>query len=199
MMMPIPVELLWLAAVLAASAGFLAWCVRDGRWLHEGRFRPWILIEDLVLFFLFMGMFVASTLQILVRYGLSDVITLPWTEELARLLMVWGALWGAAAIHRSDDHIAMTVVFDYVPAAGQRWLRLFGDVVTLIALVPVTWLGWETARSLDIMYTISLGMPLSVFAYPVPVAGALMMLHTLRLIWMRWRAIPVAHEAGLGV
>jgi TRAP-type C4-dicarboxylate transport system permease small subunit len=199
MMMPIPTEIIWLLVLLAISALVLAWCARDGRWLRDGRVQPWILFEDLILFFLFMGMFVASSLQILIRYGLSDVITLPWTEEFARLLMVWGALWGAAAIHRSDEHISMTVLFDALPAAGQRWLRLFGDLVTIAALGPLVWLGWETARSLDIMHSISLGLPLSVFAYPIPVVAVLMILHTLRLIWLRWRDIPVPPETGIGV
>lgn len=199
MVMPIPTEIVWLVLLLAVGTGFLAWCAREGRWMCDGRFKTWILIEDVILLFLFLGMFVASSLQVLVRYGLADVITLPWTEEFARLLMVWGALWGAAAIHRSDDHISMTVLFDALSAPKQRWLRLFGDLVTVAALVPLVWVGWESARGLDIMYTISLGLPLSVFAYPIPVVGALMIIHTLRMMVLRWHRIPIAFEPGLGV
>lgn len=199
MQMPIPVEVVWLLFLLGALALALAWVMRRDRWLDGGRLRLWVLVEDLVAYFLLTGMFVASALQILIRYALADMVTLPWTEEFARLFMVWAALWGAAAIQRSDGHIAMTIIYDFLPEGGRRWLRLFGDVVTLAALGPVVWLGWETAHSLGVMYTISLGVPLSVFAYPIPVGGALMMLHTLRLIYLRLRNQPIRSGSELGL
>lgn len=186
MMMPMPEELIGLMVACALGALALVWTLR-----RELRGEPWRVIEDAVGLFLLLAMLVASVGQVVVRYALADTVTLPWTEEFARLAMVWVALWGAAAVQRSDDHIAMTVVTDWLPEGAQRAVRLFGDVVVLVVLVPVTWLGWETARALDIMSSISLGMPLSVFAYPVPVAGALIMLHTLVLIGRRLRGLPV--------
>ena len=48
-----------------------------------------------------------------------------------------------------------------------------GDLLVLLVLVPIVWLGWETARNLDIMSSISLGLPLSIFAYPVPIGGCI--------------------------
>ena len=66
-------------------------------------------------------------------------------------------------------------------------------------LVPIVWLGWETARNLDIMNSISLGVPLSIFAYPVPIGGALMMAHTAALFVGRLMGRePEAPRAGIG-
>jgi hypothetical protein len=48
------------------------------------------------------------------------------------------------------------------------------------------------------MYTIALGVPLSVFAYPVPVGGALVRLHTLRLSVLRVQDRPVTGGPGSG-
>jgi TRAP-type C4-dicarboxylate transport system permease small subunit len=101
----------------------------------------------------------------------------PWTEEFGRLAMIWAAFWGAAALQRVDDHIRMSAVYDLLPAPLQKAVRVFGDVLVLLVLAPIVWLGWETARNLDIMSSISLGLPLSIFAYPVPIGGALMMVH----------------------
>jgi TRAP-type C4-dicarboxylate transport system permease small subunit len=195
MQMPVPDELIWLLVLISACAVVLVFSQR-ATWCVDGRVRPWLLVEDLVGYLLFMGMFVASTVQIVIRYGLSDVITAPWTEEFSRLVLVWLALWGAAAVQRTDDHIHMTVVFDLLPAKAHRWVRVAGDVIILAALAPVVWYGWHTAQSLDIMYTIALGVPLSVFAYPVPVGGALMMLHTLRLIVLRVQDRSVVSDPG---
>jgi TRAP-type C4-dicarboxylate transport system permease small subunit len=195
MQMPVPDELIWLLVLITACAVVLVFSQRT-TWCVDGRTRPWLLVEDLVGYLLFMGMFVASTVQIVIRYGLSDVITAPWTEEFSRLVLVWLALWGAAAVQRTDDHIHMTVVFDLLPVKARRWVRVAGDVIILAALAPVVWYGWHTAQSLDIMYTIALGVPLSVFAYPVPVGGALMMLHTLRLIVLRVQDRSVVSDPG---
>ena len=192
-MMPVPGEvkvLVFLLVVLALGASWLLraeWLGRGG----EGGLDIWKAIEDTVSHFLLLAMLLSAALQVVVRYLLSDTLTMPWTEEFGRLVMVWGALWGAAALQRTDDHIGMTVIFDQLPPRGQLAVRLFGDVMTLAVLVPVVWYGWKSAVALDIMYTIALGLPLSVFAYPIPVAGGLIVLHTLSLIVRRVRGIPI--------
>ena len=85
-------------------------------------------------------------------------------------------------LQRADDHIRMSAVYDLLPSACRRRCGIFGDILVLLVLVPIVWLGWETARNLDIMISISLGVPLSIFAYPVPIAGALMMVYTVALL-----------------
>jgi TRAP-type C4-dicarboxylate transport system permease small subunit len=199
MLMPMPDELKWLVGLLAPLALWLAWTIRDG-WRDEaGRLAPWRAIEDSISQFLMLAMLAASILQVLVRYAFSESVSVPWTEEFARLAMLWLALWGAAALQRSDDHITMTVVYDLSPGWLRRAMLLASDAVTLAVLAPVTWFGWQNAEMLDIMSTISLGLPLSVFAYTVPVAGGLMMVHTLLLIAQRLMGRPVrpAREPGV--
>ena len=193
MMMPIPGEVKALVFILVVAALGASWLLR-AEWLSrrgEGRFDFWKMVEDTVSHFLLLAMLVSAALQVIVRYLLSDTITMPWTEEFGRLVMVWGALWGAAQLQRSDDHISMAVVYDQLPPRAQLAVRLFGDLVTLGVLVPVVWFGWKSAVALDIMYTIALGLPLSVFAYPIPVAGALIVLHTVSLMVRRVRGVPI--------
>ncbi len=76
---------------------------------------------------------------------------------------------------------------------------MFGDVVTILVLIPVVWYGWKTAVSLNVMYTIALGVPLSAFAYPVPIAGALMIVHSVMLIYRRLRNEPIQSSLDLEV
>ena len=113
--------------------------------------------------------------------------------------MVWLAMFGAASIQRSDDHISMTIVFNLLGDRAKRWVRVFGDVVTIFVLVPVVWYGWETSISLNIMYTIQLGVPLSLFAYPIPVAGTLMIVHSVMQIYRRLRNEPIQSSLDLEV
>ncbi len=193
MMMPIPGEVKALAFILVIAALAASWSLR-AEWLGrrgEGGLDLRKAVEDTVSHFLLLAMLASAALQVIVRYLLSDTLTMPWTEEFGRLVMVWGALWGAAALQRSDDHIGMSVVFDQLPPRAQLAVRLFGDLVTLGVLLPVVWYGWKSAVALDVMYTIALGLPLSVFAYPIPVAGALIVLHTVSLMVRRMRGVPI--------
>lgn len=193
MMMPIPGEVKALVFVLVFAALAGSWLLR-AEWLGrrgEGGLDLWKMVEDTVSHFLLLAMLASAALQVVVRYLLSDTLTMPWTEEFGRLVMVWGALWGAAALQRSDDHISMSVLFDQLPPRAQLAVRLFGDLVTLGVLLPVVWYGWKSAVALEIMYTIALGLPLSVFAWPIPVAGALLALHTLSLMVRRVRGVPI--------
>jgi C4-dicarboxylate transporter, DctQ subunit len=199
MLMPTPDELKWLVGLLIPLSLWLAWTIRQSWRGAEGRIDPWRAIEDATSQFLMLAMLAASTLQVVVRYAFSETLNVPWTEEFARLVMLWLALWGAAALQRSDDHITMTILYDLAPAWLQRLMLLLGDAVTLAVLAPITWFGWQNAQMLDIMSTISLGLPLSIFAYTVPVAGGLMLLHTIALAIKRLLGLPVRHASGPGI
>ena len=199
MNMPIPRELIVLVVLLLVAALAITLVLRRDWWPKGGRLDYWKLFEDTISHFLFLGMLVSLTLQIGIRYALSDYVTAPWTEEFARLVMVWLAFLGAASIQRSDDHISMTIVFEMLGDRAKRWIRVIGDVVTILVLVPVVWYGWKTSILLDIMYTIQLGVPFSLFAYPIPVAGTLMIVHSVMLIYRRLRNEPIQSSLDLEV
>ena len=60
--------------------------------------------DDFTLF-LFVCLLVAAILQVFSRYVLEA--PLPWTEELARFLLVWVAFLGAASVTRRKMHITV--------------------------------------------------------------------------------------------
>jgi TRAP-type C4-dicarboxylate transport system permease small subunit len=198
-MMRVPPELVGMVGVLLVLALGCTWTIRSDWRRPDGRMEWWGLSEAFVGLFLMLCMLVSSALQVLVRYLFSDDVDVPWTEEFGRLAMIWAAFWGAAALQRVDDHIRMSAVYDLLPAPLQKAVRVFGDVLVLLVLAPIVWLGWETARNLDIMSSISLGLPLSIFAYPVPIGGALMMVHTTALLIGRLMGQePEIPNAGFG-
>lgn len=180
--MRIPIELLIFcgACVIIAVAGTFA--IRRDFAALDRKSMMWEIFESFVAQLLMVLMLGAAALQVLVRYVISEDADLQWTEEFGRLVLVWAAFLGAASLQRQDDHIRMTLLYDFVPKTAQWIFRIFGDLIILAVLLPVTYLGWLTARNLDIMNTIALGVPLSSFAYPVPIAGALMIVHTVVLL-----------------
>lgn len=196
MMMPIPIGLtiiFWASLVLSI---WLMFVVRNDYSHERGLTKYWFLLEDGIGQALVLMMLSTATLQVLARYVLPPEISVPWTEEGGRLMMVWAALWGAAALQRSDDHICMTAVYGALGDSGKRVLLIFSDLVTLAVLVPVVYWGWQNARVLDIMTSISLGLPLSIFAYSVPITGALMIVYTAKLLTdrLRGKMPPIRQE-----
>lgn len=71
--------------------------------------------------------------QVFGRYVLGRAPS--WSEELARFLMVWVTMLGAAAVIRRDGHIAVTALAD---ALGRRARTLFGIASDLVVL----WVAW---------------------------------------------------------
>ncbi len=176
-------------AVAAITALGLTWLIRAELGSR------WGLVEAVVGLFCTFGMLYAAAAQVLARYALGDLVEVSWTEEFARLLLVWAALWGAAMLQRSDDHIAMTVFFDWLPPRGQLAARLFGDLVTLAVLAVVAWYGWTTAYRQLGMSTVSLGLPIAVFIVPVALSATLMIVHTVGVMGRRLRGQPVGSGA----
>jgi TRAP-type C4-dicarboxylate transport system permease small subunit len=190
-MFPTPFELkvlFWLCVILAL---WLGWLIRNDHtdlpWIP----RIWRNFENSVTVFLMLLMLGASTIQVLARYVLPDDVTLPWTEEAGRLFMVWATLWAAATLQRTDEHITMNAIFDLLPSSLQRLLLMFCDLLTIALLTPVAWWGWNNARTLDIMQSISLGLPLSIFAYSIPVTAGLMIIFSIGLLVRRFTGAPV--------
>jgi TRAP-type C4-dicarboxylate transport system permease small subunit len=184
-------SLLFTVLVIALSTVGLTWLL-SAHWRRtRGNATLWRLVETGAGLFLTVGMLFAAALQIIVRYAPAGAFALPWTEEFSRLFLVWAAFWGAAIVQRSDGHLSMAIVFDLLPLNAQTALRLFGDVVVLAFLGVVVWEGWWTAQSFLDVPTVTLGLPLAVFPFSVPVGGGLMVVHTLRVMIRRIRGQPI--------
>jgi len=122
-------------------------------------------------------MTIAAIIQVTVRYLLSDFIVVGWTEELALMALIWLAFWAGAAVSRHQDHICLELFYDFMPRGVQRAFLIIGDLVLIGILAPIAWFGFRDAQWLDIVFTVSLGLPVSFFAYAVPVGLSVFILH----------------------
>lgn len=193
------VSIVVLLGVTALSAVGLTWVLRPGRGASRAVSRLWTALEVGFGLFLMLGMFYAATIQVMARYALADYLTLPWTEEFARLLLVWATFWGAAIVQRTDEHLNMAIVFDLLPPGAQLVVRLAGEVVVVAILALAVWEGWRWAGLQMTQTTITLGVPIAAFAYSVPVGGGLMIVYSLGLALRRIREgrSRIAGERGV--
>lgn len=78
---------------------------------------------------------------ILPRLGIAAAA--PWTEELARYLMIWSIFLGAAVATRAGALICMDTVPDAVPPALGRMIRTTALLITMGFFGLLVWLGWQ--------------------------------------------------------
>ena len=90
---------------------------------------------NIVAALLFAAALVLVNAQIVCRFILS--ISVPWTEEVSRLVFVWLAFLGAALGAREGS----LIVIDTLPeVVGPRWDAWIGPVVRLFSLAVILFL-----------------------------------------------------------
>jgi len=142
-----------------------------------------VRVVDAVLRFLLVvlvAMLVASVAwQVFSRYLLADPS--PWTEELARFLLIWVGMLGASYAFSTKAHLGLELLPEKLagkPAA--KLLKLFTLFVVAIFAVAVLVIGggslvmltWELKQ-----YSAVLEMPISYVYSVLPLTGVLILFY----------------------
>jgi TRAP-type C4-dicarboxylate transport system permease small subunit len=90
---------------------------------------------DLIAALLFAAALILVNVQIVCRFALS--ISVPWTEEVSRLVFIWLAFLGAALGAREGSLIVIDTLPEFV---GQRWNTIMGPIVRLFSLAVILFL-----------------------------------------------------------
>lgn len=115
-------------------------------------------------------------LGVVARYGLR--LQIPWTEELARYLMIWAALLAVSAGIHHREHIGFVLILRKLPAFLQKGMLAFFDIVTFafFAFMFVYGIGMTLtgAKQFAMIFDMSMAWPYAA----VPVASLLCAVQT---------------------
>lgn len=119
-------------------------------------------------------MVVVVTWQVVSRYALGDPS--PWTEEVARMLLIWVGLLGGAYAYRERAHLGLDLLRQKLDAAGRRRLDRFTDLCCGLFAIAVLIVGgsslvkltWELKQT-----TAVLGIPMAWVYVALPLSGVL--------------------------
>jgi TRAP-type C4-dicarboxylate transport system permease small subunit len=128
-------------------------------------------------------MVLAVTWQVVSRYVLSSPSS--WTEEVARFLLIWIGMLGAAYAFRTRMHIGL----DLLPAklsgrSARRLQQLSAGIILLFAVTVLiagggnlVLLTWELRQT-----SAALGLPIAFVYSVIPLTGVLVVLYSLAAV-----------------
>jgi TRAP-type C4-dicarboxylate transport system permease small subunit len=153
------------AAPVRALEALSRWCAR---------------IAKLIVIGMMAVMSVVILVQVFLRYVVGS--SLPWSEELARYLMVWIGLVGASLALQEGRHIEVTLLLDRVPHRVRKALT----GIALLAVIAFLWLilqqGLVLLRNIWLQRSPAMSLPMVVPYAAIPLGAVFMMIQVLLVL-----------------
>lgn len=136
-----------------------------------------------LLVLLMTAMVAVVTWQVVSRYALGSPS--PWTEEVARYLLIWIGMLGTAYAFRTRAHIGLDLLPRRLTGIAARRLHrvtlgiviVFAATVLLFGGGSLVLLTWELRQ-----VSAALGLPIAIVYSVIPLAGVLIIVHALAAI-----------------
>jgi TRAP-type C4-dicarboxylate transport system permease small subunit len=84
--------------------------------------------------------------QVLVRFVFVGM-SAPWTEELARYLMIWAIFIGGALVARRADSLSVEALVQIIPPWAGRAIKIIAHFVAIVFYVYIFFVGIDMAKS----------------------------------------------------
>ncbi|MFW5730734.1 MAG: TRAP transporter small permease [Desulfonatronovibrionaceae bacterium] len=138
-------------------------------------------------------MLAAISMQIFFRLYLD---ALPWTEELARYMLVWVTFLGATLAYRRGLHITVNFVVDFLPGPVARYLRLAAILASLLFFGVIMFYAVRFMQFQSAQLTPSLRIPIYLVYAVIPFSLGVMFMHSLHALLVE--IIPAAASDSSG-
>lgn len=122
-------------------------------------------------------MVVLTCWQVFTRYILSNPSS--WSEELVSYMFAWMSLLGASIVTSERGHMNIPILTEHVSDSVRKLLECLGEIIAfLFSLVILIFGGLQIANLAMGQMTSSLGVPIGIFYYVMPLCGILNMIYT---------------------
>jgi TRAP-type transport system small permease protein len=126
--------------------------------------------------FLMMLMVLLTLLQVVSRYAFDAA--LPWTEELARLDLVYVTFFGSVVAFQRREHLRVEVLVHALPLGSRKWLGVIVDLASMLVLGVVVWQGVPLLIKFWPLLSASLEWPVTVLYFPVVFCCGVLLIYT---------------------
>jgi TRAP-type C4-dicarboxylate transport system permease small subunit len=111
-----------------------AWLASLERWRHA----CFVALEAIV-FVHVVVLLALILLQVFTRYVMHAA--LPWTEEVARMVLIWTVMLGAAIAMERKQHYVINVLSDRFRGSVQRTVLIATNLLGVVFLVALVYYG----------------------------------------------------------
>lgn len=118
-----------------------------------------------------------TVVAVFMRYVLGD--PLQWVEEVLITLFIWMIMLGAASSMRVRGHVSIDAITSMFSCRIQRGIQVFNDILSIIILGTLGWLGLELALEAGEKITPIIGISYTYIDLAIPVGCFLMVLYVL--------------------
>lgn len=133
---------------------------------------------------LITGMVVLIAMQVCFRYVLNE--PLAWTEEVARHLMIWSALLGAAVAYRRKGHLGMDILVMHLPHHWRRFVEVILQVLSISFFGILVIHGIPLVERTMRQFSSAIRIPMGYIYAAIPVGSTLILLFAIeKLIRVR--------------
>jgi TRAP-type transport system small permease protein len=131
------------------------------------------------------GMVLAVFIGVLARFVFTHTslrISVPWTEEVSRYLMIWTVFVGGGIACRSGKLIGVEFVVGALPASMGRALKYLAFLLAFAFYVLLCFIGWQWVEFGNSQTSPVLEVPMVTINLAMIVGGVLMALNTTALV-----------------
>jgi len=150
--------------------------------------------EELVAIGLVATMGIVINLQVFFRYLVGRPFM--WSEEVARLLLVWLTFIAAPATIRRGGDMAVDTFIDMLPLAVRRKVHVWRDALMILVYGLVAWEAYRLVRAVEGMPLVATEWPTALLAWPLVVGCLLIVLHVLVRLWQTVLVIRHGNAGG---
>lgn len=110
--------------------------------------------------------------QVIFRYVLH--VSVPWTEELARVLLVWLVFLGISEVERKRDGIRTTYFIEKLPKCFYKGILVVSNLAAIALMACLFWGAVCQIRTNSVYFLSSMPfLSRTVFYYPILVGAPL--------------------------
>lgn len=136
-----------------------------------------------ILVVLMAVMLLAVLWQVFSRYVMKSPSSV--TEELARYLLIWIGILGAAYAAGQQQHLAINILETKLGSLGRKKLRIIINILIIFFCVTVLIIGGGNLVMVNLelgQYSAALGVPLYLVYTVVPISGILIIIYKINEI-----------------
>lgn len=126
-------------------------------------------------------MTVTILIQVSFRYVLSN--PLDWTEEVARLMLVWLTFSGATLIFIKLEHPSIDLFVKIFPSSIRHYLKILNFVLIGIFLAYALLGGIKVLKVSKLVSSVALGFPMTLVYLSFFINGILIFIYNALFLW----------------